>query len=82
VLAVAGGLALAAAGVLALVLRRSWPGLTARYERDDAAPAAAAGTSSAGAGSSAAPTTTAPTTTAPTTTWDALERGVDPTADR
>ncbi len=37
-LAVAGGVFVALAGVVALLGGRSWPGLAARYERDPAAP--------------------------------------------
>lgn len=53
-----GGLLLVGGGIVALAVGRGWPGLTARYERDPAAPRATAG---------------------PTSTWDAIERGDDPT---
>ena len=46
-LAGAGGLVLAAGGVVALVAGSGWPGLAARYERDPAAPTAATGPTSA-----------------------------------
>jgi hypothetical protein len=57
--AVAGGVAILAAGGVALLSGRSWPGLATRYERDPSEPTTRAA--------------------APTTTWDALERGDDPT---
>lgn len=55
--AVGGGVGTVAAGLVALVAGRGWPGLTARYERDPSRPRAAA----------------------PASTWDAIERGDDPT---
>jgi uncharacterized membrane protein (TIGR02234 family) len=61
VLTAIGGTALAAAGLVALLVRRSWPGLAARYERD--------------------PERTVARPAAPASTWEALDRGDDPTAD-
>jgi hypothetical protein len=52
------GVAVAAAGAVALIVGRGWPGLAARYERDPAAPGRPS---------------------APASTWDAIERGDDPT---
>jgi uncharacterized membrane protein (TIGR02234 family) len=76
--ATAGGVALVAAGGVAIRYRRSWPGLAARYdragetgetgetgERDDAGDVAGTGRARPPAAS----------------TWDALERGEDPTRE-
>ncbi len=64
--ATAGGLALVAAGGVAVRYRRGWPGLAARYDRTgDSA-------GSAGAGGTRRPAVS---------TWDALERGEDPTRE-
>jgi uncharacterized membrane protein (TIGR02234 family) len=67
--AVAGGVLVLLAGLLALVGGRSWRGPTRRYER--AAPAEGP------ASVSAAPTRRNET---PAGTWDALSRGEDPTS--
>ena len=75
-----GGLAIGVAGVVALLVGRGWPGLAARYERDPAAtdPAATdpAATDFAATGPAAPDRGVA---ARPGTTWDALERGDDPT---
>ncbi|MGH3715392.1 MAG: Trp biosynthesis-associated membrane protein, partial [Micromonosporaceae bacterium] len=65
-LAVAGGLAVTAAGVLAVLRSRGWPAMSARYQRAESAPAAPA------------PDATAE----PSQLWDALDSGADPTDRR
>jgi uncharacterized membrane protein (TIGR02234 family) len=69
----AGGVLLLAAGVVALVRSRTWPGMSSRYDRDGAAPARAAG---------AASPSTAVEQDRPEDLWKALDRGEDPTTDR
>lgn len=78
---VAGGLALAAAGVLTVVRGRRWPGMSARYDAPrGTGPASHSGTPNSsgtadgtGAGVAADPATGR-------SMWDALDRGDDPTA--
>lgn len=69
VAAVAGGLAMLAAGLLAITRGPQWPGLSSRYERDGTgpreAPGADPGPDGGRVGGIAA--------------WDALDRGEDPT---
>ncbi|HZC40792.1 MAG TPA: Trp biosynthesis-associated membrane protein [Streptosporangiaceae bacterium] len=76
VLAAAGGLAVAAAGVLTAWRGTTWPGMSARYDRPAAGAAAAART---GSGDSAAARPPGPD---PAGMWEQLSRGVDPTASR
>lgn len=76
VLAAAGGLAVAAAGVLTAWRGTTWPGMSARYDRPAAGAAAAART---GSGDSAAARQPGPD---PAGMWELLSRGVDPTASR
>lgn len=77
---IAGGVLVALAGVLTLMRGRSWSGLSSRYERQAAAPAASA--SSAKPGSPVPSAASTAPTAEPTSRdlWDALNRGTDPTA--
>lgn len=63
----AGGLLLACAGVVAAVRGAGWPGMSDRYERRGSGPAPAAGAASTGG---------APSERA---LWDAIDLGADPT---
>ncbi|XRQ02789.1 Trp biosynthesis-associated membrane protein [Actinomadura welshii] len=67
---VAGGVLLAAAGLVTAVRGRRWPGMSARYER--AAPRGAAARDAAGGGDAEAGD--------PSAMWKSLDRGEDPTA--
>jgi uncharacterized membrane protein (TIGR02234 family) len=63
----AGGALLFAAGLVALVRSRAWPGMSGRYDRD-------------GAGPASRPASQDPDR--PEDLWKALDRGEDPTTDR
>ncbi|MBO0816301.1 MAG: Trp biosynthesis-associated membrane protein, partial [Actinobacteria bacterium] len=75
VLAAAGGLAVAAAGVLTAWRGTTWPGMSARYDRPGAG-AAAARTGSGDGTAARQPGSD------PAGMWELLNRGVDPTASR
>lgn len=67
-----GGVLLLAAGLVALVRSRTWPGMSSRYDRDGASPTPTART--------ALPAQLDPDR--PEDLWRALDRGEDPTTDR
>jgi uncharacterized membrane protein (TIGR02234 family) len=66
-----GGLAMMVCGMLAIVVGPTWPGLSSRYSREDARIAT----------TGAAPVDGAATLSG-VATWDAIDRGEDPTLDR
>jgi uncharacterized membrane protein (TIGR02234 family) len=74
---ITGGVLVALSGVLTLVRGRSWSGLSSRYERQSAAPAAAVSSAKP-----RSPVASASAAAEPTSRdlWDALNRGTDPTA--
>jgi uncharacterized membrane protein (TIGR02234 family) len=72
VVATFGGLALLAGGLITVLRSRRWPGMSARYDRPAVDPSA-----SRTAGS---PTPQVPDEPPADAVWDALDRGLDPTA--
>lgn len=76
VLAAAGGVAVAAAGVLTAWRGTMWPGMSARYDRPAAGAAAVARTGSGDSAAAREPGSD------PAGMWELLSRGVDPTASR
>ncbi|MGI5168909.1 Trp biosynthesis-associated membrane protein [Spirillospora sp. CA-253888] len=65
-----GGVLIVAAGLFTLVRGARWPGMSARYERQGAAPAGPAGS---------APARSAPAGDDSASLWKSLDRGEDPT---
>ncbi|HEY8479543.1 MAG TPA: Trp biosynthesis-associated membrane protein [Spirillospora sp.] len=74
----AGGVLLAAAGLVTAVRGHRWPGMSARYERAGPRPAAAAGT--ADAAHAHAKSSDQPGEEDASAMWKSLDRGEDPTA--